>query len=175
MIGDDCDYHSHLSMGFGQASLTPYVEETQTMMKIVAAAVIERGDRRILIGQRRSSDTSPLKWEFPGGKLEPGEKPEQGLARELREELGATLESCVEICRVRQKYPNRSDELEIRFFAAAIADHNVQPASFEKIAWVLPKELGDYDFLDANQLLIAQIATGKIKPAEILLKAKSLE
>ena len=45
-------------------------------MKTVVAAVIERGDRRLLIGQRRRNDTSPLKWEFPGGKVRPGEAPE---------------------------------------------------------------------------------------------------
>jgi 8-oxo-dGTP diphosphatase len=141
------------------------------MSMIVVAAVIERGDRRILIGQRRSNDSSPLKWEFPGGKIEPGEEPAQGLARELQEELGATLTSCVEIGRVQHKYPNRSEGLEIRFFATKIADNNIQPKCFEQIAWVLPKELGSYDFLDANRPLIAQIATGRVKPGELLQNA----
>jgi len=50
-------------------------------MRTVVAAVIERSDRRLLIGQRRRSDTSPLKWEFPGGKVERGETPEAALAR----------------------------------------------------------------------------------------------
>ena len=54
-------------------------------MRLVVAAVIEREDRRLLIGQRRRHDTSPLKWEFPGGKVEEGETPEAALARELRE------------------------------------------------------------------------------------------
>ena len=66
---------------------------------IVVAAVIERGDRRILIGQRRRGDSSPLKWEFPGGKIEADEEPEAALARELREELGATMVRCVEMGR----------------------------------------------------------------------------
>jgi 8-oxo-dGTP diphosphatase len=134
----------------------------------VVAAVIECPDRKILIGQRRRTDTSPLKWEFPGGKLRPGEQPEQALARELLEELGATLRACVEIGRVRHSYANTANQLEIRFFAAAITDTSVEPICFEQIAWVFPKELGDYDFLDANRTLIAQIATGKVKPAEIL-------
>ncbi len=142
-------------------------------MITVVAAVIERGDRRILIGQRRRADTSPLKWEFPGGKLRTHEQPQEGLARELREELGAELKSCVEIGRVRHAYAGGSDRLEIRFFAAEIAEAEIQPHRFEKIAWVLPKELGDFDFLDANRELIAQIATGKVKPAEILRNAES--
>jgi 8-oxo-dGTP diphosphatase len=139
---------------------------------IVLAAVIERADRRILIGQRRRADTSPLKWEFPGGKLRPDEKPEEALARELHEELGATLQGCVEIGRVQHAYSGGAGQLEIRFYAAEIADTNIQPKCFEQIAWVLPRELGEYDFLDANRPLIAQIATGKVKPAEILRSAK---
>ena len=142
---------------------------------IVVAAVIERGDRRILIGQRRRGDTSPLKWEFPGGKIEADEEPEVALARELREELGATLVRCVEIGRVQHTYANSSNEVEIRFYAAEIAEDNIEPKCFEQITWVLPRELGDYDFLDANRVLIAQLATGKVKAAELLSNAKSSE
>ena len=137
-------------------------------MRTVVAAVIERGDRRLLIGQRRSDDTSPFKWEFPGGKVEPGETPEEALKRELREELGATLTKTVPIGRVVHKYAATPEELEILFFAAAIHEQDVTPHAFEQIAWVLPKELGAYDFLAANAQLVAHLATGKIKPAEIL-------
>lgn len=59
--------------------------------KLVVAAVIER-DGRILLSQRRADQSLPLCWEFPGGKVEPGEAPEAALAREIAEELG---------CRVR--------------------------------------------------------------------------
>lgn len=141
-------------------------------MTIVVTAVIERADRRILIGQRRAIDSSPLKWEFPGGKLRVGEAPERGLARELQEELGATLSGCVEMGRVHHQYASTGTELEIRFFAVDIVDAAVEPKCFEQILWVLPKELGDYDFLEANRPLIAQIATGKLKPAEILSSGK---
>jgi len=137
-------------------------------MRTVVAAVIERSDRRLLIGQRRKNDTSPLKWEFAGGKVNDGETPEAALARELQEELGATLVKSAELGRVRHQYAGTPEELEIRFFAAAIAESEVVPRTFEKIAWVLPKELGEYDFLAANRGLIAQLATGRIKLAEIL-------
>jgi 8-oxo-dGTP diphosphatase len=137
-------------------------------MRVVVAAVIERGDRRLLIGQRRRNDTSPLKWEFPGGKLRDGEAPEAGLARELREELGVTLSKCVEIGRVRHRYADRAEELEIRFYAAGFAEAEIAPTCFEQVAWVLPKELGAYDFLAANAELVANLATGRIKPGEVL-------
>jgi 8-oxo-dGTP diphosphatase len=141
-------------------------------MKTVVAAVIEREDRRLLIGQRRRNDTSPLKWEFPGGKVRDGEPPEAALARELQEELGVTLVKSIELGRVRHQYAGTPDELEIRFFAAAIAESDLLPRTFEQIAWALPKELGNYDFLAANRELIAQLATGRIKPGEILEAAK---
>jgi len=137
-------------------------------MRTVVAAVIERGDRRLLIGQRRRDDSSPLKWEFPGGKVRDGEAAEAALARELREELGVTLTKCVEMGRVRHQYAPSPEELEIRFFAAALAEGEPVPLCFEQIAWVLPKELGEYDFLAANRELIANLATGRIKPAEYL-------
>jgi 8-oxo-dGTP diphosphatase len=140
-------------------------------MIAVVAAVIERADRRILIGQRRRSDCSPLKWEFPGGKVRPGESPEGALARELQEELGATLRRSREIARVKHSYPDRLDEFEIRFFAAEIVDERIVPRAFEQVAWALPRELGDYDFLEANEMLVAQLATGRIQPAEILQAA----
>jgi len=137
------------------------------MIVQVVAAVIERSDRRVLIGQRRAHDSSPLKWEFPGGKVEPGESPEHALARELREELGATMLRSVLIANTEYQYPNRSP-LTISFFAASIAAGELQPAAFKQIAWVLPRELGEYDFLPANARLVAELATGRIKPADLL-------
>jgi 8-oxo-dGTP diphosphatase len=129
------------------------------------AAIIERGDRRLLIGQRRGDDTSPLKWEFPGGKVREGETPEAALVRELQEELSIELLQSRELARVTHRYGDTAEELEIRFFAAKIADDNeIAPAVFERVAWVLPRELADYDFLAANARLVADLATGRIKP-----------
>jgi 8-oxo-dGTP diphosphatase len=151
-----------------EAAILDDVSQGRDAMRIVVAAVIEREDRRLLIGQRRRGDTSALKWEFPGGKVRDGEELQAALARELQEELGATLLKSREIARVTHQYANYPEELEIHFFAAAIAEGEVEPRKFEQLAWVLPKDLGQYDFLAANGELIAHLATAKIKPAEVL-------
>jgi 8-oxo-dGTP diphosphatase len=139
---------------------------------VVVAAVIERADRRVLIGQRRRGDTSPLKWEFPGGKVKQGESDELALARELREELGATLLKSAPIGRVVHRYAETATPLEIRFFAAEIKSAEIRPTAFEQTVWALPRELSEYDFLAANHELVANLATGRIKPSELLSATK---
>jgi 8-oxo-dGTP diphosphatase len=142
-------------------------------MRVVVAAVIERADRRLLIGQRRKSDSSPLKWEFPGGKVEDGETPEAALARELREELGVTMGKAVELGRVQHLYADRTERLEIRFYAVSILEGEISPKTFAQVAWVLPRELGEYEFLAANGQLVANLATGRIKPSDVLSQIQS--
>jgi len=134
----------------------------------VVAAIIERPDRRLLIAQRRKQDSSPLKWEFPGGKVKTGESPEQALTRELREELDVTLLRAIAIAQVEHHYSGNLGSLSITFFAASIAEPQIRPGPFEQVAWVLPRELAAYDFLTANQRIVAELATGRLKPAEIL-------
>ena len=142
-------------------------------MIVVVAAVFERADRRILIGQRRRGDTSPLKWEFPGGKVKLGESDDAALARELREELGGEMIRMAAIARVEHKYAETAAALEIRFYAAELKSNEVQANAFERVAWVLPKELSEYDFLAANRELVANLATGRIRPSEILAAGES--
>jgi len=95
----------------------------------------------------------------------------EALARELREELGATLRRAVPICYVEHEYGGGMGTLAITFFAAVIEDGEIVSGPFEQMAWVLPRELGGYDFLAANRRLIAELATGRIKPAEMLASA----
>jgi 8-oxo-dGTP diphosphatase len=139
---------------------------------VVVAAVIERSDRRLLIGQRRRDDTSPLKWEFPGGKVEQGETDEVALARELREELTAKLVKLAPIWRVVHKYAETATPLEVRFYAVELESTEIHATAFEQTAWVLPRELSQYDFLAANRELVANLATGRIKPSETLSTTK---
>jgi 8-oxo-dGTP diphosphatase len=117
-------------------------------VKTVVAAVIER-ERRVLIGQRRLDDSHPLKWEFPGGKVEENETPEAGLVRELREELDVEAKVDSEITRYTYEYPGRPALLLI-FFRVKEWEREPQAVVFEKIEWVERARLPGYDFLEGD-------------------------
>ena len=118
---------------------------------IVVAAVVERGGR-IMLCQRRAEAHNGLKWEFPGGKLEPGESPEAALARELREELDIVAD----VGRVRDavyyRYPDR--DVLVLFYACAIASGEPRTVDCNAVAWALPEELAGYDFAGADAAFV---------------------
>ena len=120
-------------------------------MIVVVAAVIEV-DSRVLICQRRKDDKFPLLWEFPGGKVEPGETPEEALARELEEELGVEAKIGSELYRTRHTYTELSDGIELIFFSATIeaSPRNFVYAAFEQIVWAERRELRNFQFLPAD-------------------------
>jgi len=115
----------------------------------VVAAVIER-DSRILIAQRKKDGAHPLKWEFPGGKVEVDEPPEAALVRELEEELA--IQACIgaEIMRYEYQYPGAAPILLIFYRVAAFEGEPVN-LNFERIEWVEKERLGDFDFLEGDR------------------------
>jgi len=135
------------------------------MLTVVAALIEQNG--RLLICQRRRNDPFPLKWEFPGGKVKPGESPAEGLRRELEEELGVTATIGRELYRTRHHYAEMNDEIELLFFAASLSVGNdeaqVHNLAFERTEWVEPSALGRYDFLAADRNLVSLLATGALR------------
>src|SRR5208337_3500107 len=119
----------------------------------VVAAVIEHNGR-ILICQRRRGDRFELQWEFPGGKVQPGETPQEALMRELREELNVSAQIGEEIYRTRHRYPELDRELELLFFTATLGPEPAANLAFEQIIWAERARLPDYDFLPANRELV---------------------
>ena len=123
---------------------------------VVVAAVIE-SHGRILACQRRKNDAFGLKWEFPGGKVQPGEQPAQALARELKEELGVEAAIGEEVYRTRHRCAEMARELELIFFTTQANETDMRNLAFEEMRWVRPEDLADLDFLPADRELVAKL------------------
>jgi len=129
-------------------------------MKLVAAALVVRGTE-VLVCQRTRHQTMPLKWEFPGGKIEPGEQPAEGLRRELEEELGIVAQIGDEVARIQHVYKN-GGAVELRFFLVREFEGEVENRIFADVQWAERTRLPEYDFLQADQELVRKIAAGGI-------------
>lgn len=132
-------------------------------MKQVVAALIIRDPNEVLICQRTKYQPMPLKWEFPGGKIEYGEAPWDALRRELDEELGIKAKIGDEVARIKHHYKN-GGAVELRFFIVEEFQGELENRIFREIRWAKRNELPTYDFLDADTVLIQDIAAGKIIP-----------
>ncbi len=127
--------------------------------RVVAAFILQR--EKILICQRTRHQPFPLKWEFPGGKIEPGEQPRYALRRELEEELGIDATIGDEILRIRHTY-SRGGTVELRFYLVSAFAGEVENRIFRDVRWVTRQELTQFDFLEADAGLVDDIAAGKI-------------
>lgn len=114
----------------------------------VVAAIVER-DGRVLICRRKPEQAHPLQWEFPGGKIESGETPEQALTRELQEELGIERAVGRELTRTTFTYPGKQP-IELIFCRVHSFTGEPENRIFHEIRWVLPSELTSFDFLDGD-------------------------
>lgn len=129
------------------------------MKRVVAALIFKHG--KVLICQRTRHQTMPLKWEFPGGKIEEGEQPRDALRRELDEELGIDATPGAEVARLRHEYPG-GGAVELRFFTVREYRGEIENKIFKDVLWASPAELASYDFLVADLPIVQDIATGKI-------------
>jgi len=129
-------------------------------MKRVVAALITR-DGKLLVCQRTRHQTMPLKWEFPGGKIEEGEQPRDALRRELDEELGIQATIGDELARIQHEYPN-GGMVELRFYIVRDYDGELENRIFKDIQWAEPKDLLKFDFLEADLTLVNDLAAGKL-------------
>jgi 8-oxo-dGTP diphosphatase len=129
-------------------------------MKRVVAAVIEKSGK-LLVCQRTRHQTMPLKWEFPGGKIEEGEQPRDALRRELEEELGIHAKVGDEIARLQHTYPNGA-AVELRFYVVREYAGEMENRIFRDVQWSAPKDLASYDFLEADASLVKDLVAGKL-------------
>lgn len=122
-------------------------------MQTVVAGLIRRNGA-ILIAQRSAQGPHPLKWEFPGGKAEPGETAVEALRRELREELGIEAVPGAEFARYEYLYPGKSAIL-LRFFEIESYSGMLEnQGAFQAVRWETPDQLNSYDFLAGDLALI---------------------
>jgi 8-oxo-dGTP diphosphatase len=129
------------------------------MKRVVAALIVKDG--KLLVCQRTRHQTMPLKWEFPGGKIEEGEQPRDALRRELDEELGIVATIGDELARIQHEYPN-GGMVELRFYVVRDYLGELENRIFRDIQWAEPADLSKFDFLEADLTLVKDLAAGKL-------------
>lgn len=123
--------------------------------KLVVAGLIVGEDHEILITQRRADQALPLQWEFPGGKVEPGEAPVAALVRELREEIGVT----VEVGRIWEVlfHPYPAFDLVMLVYMCRIAAGEPRAVEVADLRWVPAQDLLAWDILPADRPLVDRL------------------
>ena len=129
------------------------------MKRVVAALIMQDG--KLLVCQRTRHQTMPLKWEFPGGKIEEGEQPRDALRRELDEELGIQATVGDELARIQHEYPN-GGMVELRFYLVREFKGELENRIFKDIQWAKPGDLPRFDFLEADLTLVRDRAAGRL-------------
>jgi len=129
-------------------------------LRFVAAALIMRGGQ-VLIGQRRPDQPMASQWEFPGGKIEAGESPEQALARELDEELGIQAVIGARVTHIRHNY-RHGGAVDLLFFAVHEFSGEIVNRIYHELRWTKLEDLPSYDFLAADRGLVRDLAAGKL-------------
>ena len=125
--------------------------------KLVVAALV-RDRTRVLVSRRRADQAMPLLWEFPGGKIEPGEAPEAALAREVREELGCEIRVGRIFEVVFHAYADF--DLYMLVYACEITAGTPEPREVAEVAWIDAARLPDMDLLPADYPLARALAAG---------------
>ena len=128
-------------------------------MTIVVAAVIE-GDNQVLICRRRADQAHPLKWEFPGGKVEANETPVAALERELEEELGIRAGIGAQIADYEYAYPGRPP-IRLIFYRVTKFAGKIENRVFEEIRWETRERLPEYDFLEGDVGFVRMLAENR--------------
>ena len=123
-------------------------------INVAAALIFDQG--KLLITQRRPDDHLPNLWEFPGGKVEPGETFQTCLVREIREELGIAISVCDLVEDLTHSYPEKT--VRLRFYRCALISGEAKPIHVQDLRWITRDELKRYEFPAADAKLIARLA-----------------
>jgi 8-oxo-dGTP diphosphatase len=129
-------------------------EDNKRRIRVVAA-LLERDDGKVLITQRRPQAFMPLKWEFPGGKVEPGETDQQALARELTEELDIQVEVGEHFMGLNHSYPEF--ELDFQVYRCRLLSGEPKKVAVHNFRWVTVNDLDNYEFPPADLPTVKQL------------------
>lgn len=121
----------------------------------VVAAVLRDRSGRVLVADRPAGKPMAGWWEFPGGKLEAQEAPEAALRRELQEELGVQVRSAYRLLRFSHRYPDKEVELDV--WRVTAWEGEPKPHEGQRLEWVLPEELKDWQLLPADEPIVAAL------------------
>ncbi len=127
----------------------------------VAVAIIEK-EGKFLITQRKPGDSFGGLWEFPGGKVEPGESMEMALTREIEEEVGLRVEVGARRMVIRHQYSARA--VRLHCFDCRVLDGEPRAIECAEWKWVDPSELGSFEFLPASRPLIEHLVKRCLTP-----------
>ncbi len=123
------------------------------MIPVVAALIVREG--RLLIARRPEGRHMAGRWEFPGGKLEKGESPEDAVEREIREELGLDVRAGRIYQAIAYSYPEK--DVLLLFYAAAVVSGEPRPIEEAEIRWVTVAELDGYAFAPVDEMLVQRL------------------
>ncbi len=126
------------------------------LLLVVAAALVD-ADGRVLIAQRPKGKALEGLWEFPGGKIEPGERPEDALIRELREELGVTVKAACLAPLTFASHAYEDFHLMMPLYVCRRWEGLVQPLEGQALKWVRAKALRDWPMPPADAPLIPHL------------------
>ena len=133
----------------------------QPVLRVTAAIMAHRG--KVLIAQRRASSRHALKWEFPGGKIEPHETPQACLQRELKEEFGIDVDVGEDLG--ASLYTDDHVTIELIAFRAHWRSGTFTLHAHHAVAWVEPKDLTPHDFTPADRPFVERLRSGQIRVA----------
>ncbi|HEY7558061.1 MAG TPA: (deoxy)nucleoside triphosphate pyrophosphohydrolase [Candidatus Binatia bacterium] len=128
------------------------------IIEVVAGLIFKGG--RLLACRRRADGAFPLKWEFPGGKIESGEEPSMALKRELREELEIDVDEIEEVFTHTHAYAGFST-VKLKFFRVPVYRGEIINRVFEQLRWVGVEELRRLDFLEGDRAIIEWLLSGQ--------------
>jgi mutator protein MutT len=129
-------------------------ELSDKIVNVVAALIYENG--KLLVCRRRADAAFPLKWEFPGGKVERGESDIDALKRELREELGIEIHGATLLGRHTHSYAG-GPLVSLRFYRVHAFSGEAKNLIFDTTSWVILAELEHMDFLDGDRPIIRKL------------------